>query len=320
MITGGFGFVGRHLTRMLLEKGDKVTIFDVVTGSEFLNDVMDKLTVKVGDLSNWVHVAETVKDNKIDTIYHVGAAIPPSSENNPSAAFYANIVGTFNILEAARIFGVGSVIFTSTQSSYQEGDYLIPDNFPQRPDTFYGMTKVCGERLGEAYWRRYGLNFRGVRYCIVNGPGRGGINPGQFVVWTLQMAALNRPFKVFVEPDTKASTIYVMDAAKALIDLNNAEESKLTRRVYSIVGYSITAQQLVEGIKKYLPNAKLTFRVNKEMMQKVRDLNLERTMDISPAQNDWGFEPEFDLGRTIQDYINECTKNRHLLDYQIPEF
>ena len=320
MITGGFGFVGRHLLRMLLDRGDKVTVFDVVSSSKFLKDVMDRLIVKVGNLSNWTDVAEAIKANRIDIIYHLGAAIPPLTEQDSSAAFYSNIVGTFHVLEAARLFSVSSVIFASTQSSYQDGDVFIPDDYPQRPNTFYGMTKVCGERLGEAYWRRWGVNFRGVRYCIVNGPGRGGVNPGQFVVWTLQMAALGRPFKVFVEPETEVATIYVKDAAKALIDLNDAKESRLTKRVYSLFGYSVTARQLVDAAKKYLPEAKLTFRVNEEMMQKVRDLNLPRRMDISPAEHDWGFKPQFGLDETVQDYIKECTENRSLLDYQIPEF
>lgn len=320
MITGGFGFVGRHLIRMLLDRGDKVTVFDAVSSSKFLEDVMDRLTVKVGNLSNWTDVAEAIKENRIDTVYHLGAAIPPLTEQDSSVAFYSNIVGTFHILEAARLFSVGSVIFASTQSSYREGDVFIPDDYPQRPNTFYGMTKVCGERLGEAYWRTCNVNFRGVRYCIVNGPGRGGVNPGQFVVWTLQMAALGRPFKVFVEPETEVATIYVKDAAKALIDLNDAEESRLTKRVYSLFGYAVTAQQLVDAAKKYLPETNLTFRVNEEMMQKVRDLNLPRRMDISSAEHDWGFKPQFDLDKTVQDYIKECTENRSLLDYQIPEF
>jgi len=320
MITGGFGFVGRHLTRMLLERGDKVTIFDVVPASKFLEDVMDRLTVKVGDLGNWVPVPEAGKENRIDTIYHIGAAIPPITEHDPSVAFYSNIVGTFNVLEAARLLDVHSVILASTQSSYEEGDAFIPDNYSQRPNTFYGMTKVCDERLGEAYWRKFGVNFRGVRYCIVNGPGRGGVNPGQFVIWTLQMAALGRPFKVFVEPYTEVATIYVKDAAKALIDLNDADESRLTKRVYSLFGYAVTAQQLVDVARKYLPGADLSFRVNAEMMQKVRDLNLPRRMDASPAERDWGFKPQFDLDRTLQDYIKQCAENRELLDYPIPEF
>ena len=321
LVTGGFGFVGRHLVRMLVERGDSVTAFDLIPHSPFLEDIKDKFRVKVGDLANWVHLAEAIREaGRIDTIYHVGAAIPPLTERDPSAAFNANIVGTFNVLEAARQFGVKSVIFASTQSTYSDGDAFIPDDYPQRPGTFYGMTKVCGERLGESYWRHFGVNFRGVRYCIVNGPGRGGVNPGQFVVWTLQMAALKRPFKVFVEPDVEVASIYVKDAAKALIDLNDAPESKLRQRVYGIMGYTVTARELVDVAKKYVPDADLTFRVNEEMMEKVRSLNLARRMDIEPAKQDWGFEPRFNLDRSMQDYLKECTEHRDLLNYPIPEF
>ncbi|MBN1856186.1 MAG: NAD-dependent epimerase/dehydratase family protein [Dehalococcoidia bacterium] len=320
MITGGFGFVGRHLVRMLLDKGDNVTVFDIVPSSPFLEDIKGEFAVKVGSLGNWAHVAEAITANKVDTIYHVGAAIPPLTERDPATAFDANITGTYNILEAARLFNLKSVIFASTQSSYSDGDAFIPMDFPQRPGTFYGMTKVCGERMGESYWRHFGVNFRGVRYCIVNGPGRGGVNPGQFVVWTLQMAALKRPFKVFVEPDVEVASIYVKDAAKALIDLNEADDAKLRYRVYPIMGYSVTAKQLADVAKKYVPEADISFRVNADMMAKVKSLNLARQMDISLAREDWGFKPEFDLDKSMQDYVKQCTENRELLNYEIPEF
>ena len=320
MITGGFGFVGRHLVRMLLDRGDKVTVFDMVPSSPFLEDIKGEFNARVGDLANMAHVVEVVRENRIETIYHVGAAIPPLTERDPSTAFSANVVGTQNILEVARLLGVKSVIFASTQSSYSDGDAFIPMDYPQRPGTFYGMTKVCGERLGEAYWRHFGVNFRGVRYCIVNGPGRGGVNPGQFVVWTLQMAALKRPFKVFVEPDVEVASIYVKDAAKALIDLNDADEKKLRYRVYPIMGYTVTAKQLAEVAKKYVPEADITFRVNEDMMAKVKSLNLARQMDINPARQDWGFAPQFDLDKSMADYVAQCTAHRELLDYEIPEF
>ncbi len=320
MVTGGFGFVGRHLVRMLLDRGDKVTVFDMVPSSPFLEDIKGEFNARVGDLANMAHVVEVVRENQIETIYHLGAAIPPLTERDPSTAFSTNVVGTQNILEVARLLGVRSVIFASTHSSYSDGDAFIPMDYPQRPGTVYGMTKVCGERLGEAYWRHFGVNFRGVRYCTVNGPGRGGVNPGQFVVWTMQMAALKRPFKVFVEPDVEVASIYVKDAAKALIDLNDADEKKLRYRVYPVMAYTVTGRQLADVAKKYVPEADISFRVNEDMMEKVRSLNLARRMDIEPARRDWGFAPQFDLDKSMADYVAQCTAHRNLLDYEIPEF
>ena len=320
LVTGGFGFVGRHLVRMLVEQGDKVTVFDIVPSSKFLDDIKDRFSFRLGDLGNWVHVAETVRDNQIDIIYHLAAAVPPLSETSPATAFYSNVMGTFNILEAARLFDVKRVIFTSTQSSYSEGDMLIPDDFPQRPNTFYGITKVCGERLGEGYWMKHKVDFRGVRYPIVNGPGRMLEVPGQYVVWAQQMPALGRPFKVFVEPDTEVPTLYVKDAAKALIDLAEADGSRLTLRVYSLLGYSITAQGLVELVKKHIPKADLSFRVNEAIMEQLRKLSIGRCMDSSAAKRDWGFKPAFGPEEALQDYIKQCTEYRNLLDYPIPDW
>jgi len=320
LVTGGFGFVGRHLVRMLVERGDAVTVFDRAGNSPYLDDIKNRFKVKLGDFENLSHALEAVRDNAIDTIYHVGALIPPRSEWDPSFCFNANVLGTYHFLEAARLCGVKSFIYASTQSTYSDGDRFIPDDYPQRPNTFYGMTKLCGERLGEAYWQHHGVNFRGVRYCIVNGPGRTGVTPGMFVVWTLQMAALGRPFKVFVEPDVEVASIYVKDAAKVLIDLNDADETRLTRRVYNSMSYTVTARQLVDVAKKYIPGANLTFRVNEEMMGKIRALSLNRVMDLEPAQRDWGYRPSFDLDRTMQDYIAECKAHRALIDVPIPQF
>ena len=55
-------------------------------------------------------------------------------------------------------------------------------------------------------------------------------------------------------------------------------------------------------------------------MAKVKSLTLARQMDISPAREDWGFKPEFDLDKSMQDYVKQCTENRELLNYEIPEF
>ncbi|MFC1992753.1 NAD-dependent epimerase/dehydratase family protein [Chloroflexota bacterium] len=319
MITGGFGFIGRHLARMLLEKGDNVTIFDVVPGTPFLEDVMDKLTVKIGNLEDLVQVASTVQENKIDNIYHLGAILPPASEQNPSRTFATNVTGTFNVLEAARMFKVKNVLFTSTMVTYQKGDMFVPDDYPQRPETFYGMSKVCGERMGEVYWQKHGVNFRGVRYTIVNGPGRGGIAPGQIVVWTFQAAAMGKPFKAFLEADTEMGTIYVKDAAKLLIDLKDADESKLTRRVYTLPSTMISPQRLIDVAKKHVPGADISYKVNENMMNMVNSLNMARRLDPSLAEQDWNAKLAYDLDETMKDYIKQGKEFRNLLDYPIPE-
>ena len=86
------------------------------------------------------------------------------------------------------------------------------------------------------------------------------------------------------------------------------------------MGYTVTPQQLVDVAKKHVPGADLTFRVNEDMMEKVRSLNLARRMDIEPAKQDWGFKPEYDLDKSMQDYVAQCNAHRQLLDYPIPEF
>ena len=88
------------------------------------------------------------------------------SERRPWASFQANVVGTFNIFEAARLEKVKAVLYSSTIATYSKDipSTVIDDFTLQRPTTMYGATKVFGELLGRVYARKYGIDFRGVRF------------------------------------------------------------------------------------------------------------------------------------------------------------
>jgi len=90
--------------------------------------------------------------------------------------------------------------------------------------------------------------------------------------------------------------------------------------VYSLLGYSITARELVELVKKHIPDADLSFRVNEAIMEQLRKLSISRCMDSSAAERDWGFKPTFGPEEALLDYIKQCTEHRHLLDYPIPDW
>ena len=95
------------------------------------------------------------------------------SDEDPSGALQTNVMGTFHVLEAARIFQVRQVIFSSSIGVYGGGieSDEITDTSLQRPAFFYGATKSFGENMGHFYKRKYGLDFRGVRYPSIVGPG-----------------------------------------------------------------------------------------------------------------------------------------------------
>ena len=96
------------------------------------------------------------------------------AERYPVSAFRTNLVGTFNVLEAVRLFGVGMVIFASSIATFGEGvSDPVSNEATQKPMTMYGVTKVASERLGEYYCGRFGVNFRALRLPSIVGVGRG---------------------------------------------------------------------------------------------------------------------------------------------------
>jgi len=133
---------------------------------------------------------------------------------NPLAAYMVNANGTFHILEAARLFGVEKVIFLSTITTYGSGiPERVNDDVVQRPQTIYGVTKVFGERLGEYYHRKFGINFRGVRFPAIIGPGRDGDGASSYsspIVVLLFKSQQQVGFnQVYIDEATRIPLLYI---------------------------------------------------------------------------------------------------------------
>lgn len=313
LVTGGLGFIGFHLARLLQQQGEEVVIFDVASRSR-LSDALDRdIKVVRGDLGNLVHVLEAVKDNSIDCIYHAGAMLPPVTEQSPSAAYMVNVAGTVNVLEAARLLEVQRVIYPSTLAVFgRDVPEVVPNDARQRPPSMYGVTKVCCERLGEYYRKRYGVDFRGVRLTPLLGMGRFDSAQSAYTYRAVQEAALGHPYTIYVDADTTIALIYVKDAARALIDLRHADREKLTERVYNLHGMSITAQGLVDAIKKYIPDAQIDFKPDREMIRLVE--NLPARLDDSLARKDWNWAPRHSLDEAVKDLIDDIQRHRDLYE------
>ena len=147
LITGGAGFVGLEVARQLLADGETdITVFSRNPSARRLGDLADKVTAVAGDVGNFSHVLDVVKASKPRVIYHLGAMLSAPSDADPAAAIQTNAMGTFYVLEAAKLFEVEQVIFSSSVGTYGYGlsDDPIDDMTIQRPMSFYGATKAFG--------------------------------------------------------------------------------------------------------------------------------------------------------------------------------
>ena len=303
LITGGFGFLGRSLVQRLVEMGEEVVVFDLAGDPTGSLKPKDGVTRVRGDIIHLSHLLDTAQKNRVDRIYHTAALLPPVSEENLNAAFAVNVGGTVNVLEAARILGLKQVIFISSIATYGPGlPRLVNEDRPQHPLNMYGVTKVCGERLGEQYHRTYGLDFRALRFPPILGPGRRDSAPSAFSYLAIREPALGRPYTVYVKAETRLPLLYLKDAVQGLISLKDAGENRLGRRIYNIGGLFPSAGELVSQVRKHIPEARIDYQPHANSMKIIESWPL---LDDTRAREEWGWRPGYSLEKSIEDFISE---------------
>ncbi len=308
LITGGTGFIGAGIARKMVERGREVVLFEVYPNLNIIEDIRNKVEFVRGDVSNWAEVLDTVKSYNIKEIYHTAALLSDNAEKFPHKAYQVNATGTWHVLEAARLFEVEKVIFTSTVGTY--GDHVstpVANHAPQFPRIMYGTTKVAGERLGEYYFYRFGVNFRGIRFPSVIGPGRGAGGVSAYTTLTIQMPAQGQAFDIYVSPESSLPVLYIDDAVRALIMLSEAPEENLSSRMYNLKGTACTAQEIVDQVTKFIPDARLRFVPDEKITEMVD--RVPALMDDSLAKKDWGWEESFELASLIKTFIEGVQKH-----------
>jgi threonine 3-dehydrogenase len=307
LITGGAGMVGRQLSRLLLARGDTVCVMDVAPASRLPADIRDRVSVVRADLSNWAEVIDGVRTTRPDTIYHIGALMPPASEQAHATAYAVNVGGTVNVLEAARLFRVGTVVYSSTTATFPPGlPEGCPNDYAQLPVTMYGVTKVCSERLGEYYHRRYAVDFRAVRFLSILGPGRvAGSGWSAYTSLVIEECVKGNPYVLKVNRDLRLRFIYVKEAALSLMRLGDAAASSLTTRCYNLDGFSASTEEIVDAVRRHVPGARISYEFDADY-QRVMDTqygNIQRRMDDSLARRDWGWQASYTLDEAVRDFV-----------------
>jgi len=205
--------------------------------------------------------------------------------------------------------GVKKVIFSSTLATYGSDirDPVIDDYTLQRPTLFYGCTKVFSELMGRFYKRKFGLDFRGVRYPAIIGPGVKTPGIVQYNAWAIEEAAKGNPFKIWVTPETRCAAMYYKDAALSIVKCAEAPLERVKMVVYIVGGLYFSAQELVDTIKKFIPGAKLEFAPDMEKVEIIKGLS--KPIDTRYAREELGWVDQYLLDRTIEDFIKEFREN-----------
>lgn len=308
MITGGTGFLGAEICRLLVEDGQRPVLLDPAPARGRLLELQPHFLHVPASLTNLPVLINTVREHNVETVYHLGGLLSLPSEQNPWAAFEVNVVGTYNLLEACRLSGVGKLIFASSIAVYGEGlsGDAITDDSLQRPASIYGAGKVFSELQGRFYARRFGLDFRGLRVPSVVGPGFRVAHMSIYNCWAIEHPLRGLPYQVPVEPETRCPTLYYKDAARAFHLLGKADAAAMKTKVYNVAGQSpaYTAAQLVEAVRAQAPQADLSFAPDANISQLLQAIG-RLALDDSPARREWGWKPAFELEGMVADFAAE---------------
>ena len=315
LITGGTGFIGSYLAKQLIEKGEEPVLLDIAPPGIMIDSVSGRFRFVQGSLGNLSILINCFKDFGVSRIFHLGGMLSVPSENNPWAAFDTNIMGTYNILEAARITGVKQIIYGSTVATYSKGikTGVIDDDTIQRPTSMYGITKVCSEMLGRFYRRRFDIDFRGIRIPSVVGPGSRTEHMSIYNAWAIEYPLKGKPYILKCDPETRCPIIYFKDVSRALMMLADADINSIPTMIYNLAGIypAVSAKELTDEIIKQIPEAILTFKPEPKIVELLKELG-SLSFDDSCAKNEWGWKIAYPLSELIEDFILEFNTNKEL--------
>jgi len=310
LITGGTGYVGSELARLLVEQGEKVVLFDIMINRFRIADIERECKIIQGDLSNYSQVMNAVKDNDVTEIYHLGSILTNASDLNPWGSFQTNVIGTYNVLEAARIFKIEKMMFTSTFGTFGLLlDEVLTDVSIQRPITFYGCGKLYCEGLGRYYNRKFGLDFRSIRYAQMVGPGVR--TQGHWAPAMIENAISGKVNEcMYAFPETAISMIYVKDAARAAKMILQAPQENIRMMNYNVAGIPdfVTAAELESALVNRYKDTKVVYKPDASLEEIGNDFRTLKRFDDRYARDEWGWYPEYDsVDRIIGAFETDIT-------------
>lgn len=317
LVTGSLGQIGSELVDRLQELyGDKNVIASDVRKTG--NGMPDNSIFEVLDVTDGKRFYEIAKKYNVDTIIHLAALLSSVGEQNPQKAWHINMGGLYNALEVSR--ELGCALFTPS-SIAAFGPSTPKDNTPQdtlqRPDTIYGITKVSGELLCDYYHKKYGVDTRGVRFPgLISYKTLPGGGTTDYAVEIYYEALKRKEYTCYIEENTKMDMMYMPDAIDAIIDLMEADPTKLLHRnAFNITAMSFSPKEIGEEIKKFIPDFRIKYDID-PIRQEIAE-SWPNCIDATAAKEQWGFKAKYDLSSMTEDMLDKLSRKLQV-EYKPP--
>jgi nucleoside-diphosphate-sugar epimerase len=284
-----------------------------------------------GDILDRSLLSRLVAEYEIECIFHLAALLSTRSEFTPEQAHRVNVEGTLELLRLASeqsqwrgepvqfifpssiaVYGLPTLEAKARYSRVREWEWT-------NPTTMYGCNKLYCELLGSYLSQHYKqlsaekpvmIDFRSLRF------------PGLISAFTLpsggtsdyapemvHAAAKGEPYRSFVAPEVQIPFMAMPDAIHALLRLAAAPKESLTRLVYNVTSFSLTAAEVRDLVLSAFPDARIEFAPDKKRQAIVDTWPAD--LDDTAARRDWKWEPEYDAERAFQEYLVPNIRKRY---------
>src|SRR6056297_538343 len=253
LVTGGAGFIGSHLVDLLLAQGHQVVVLDNFSTGKLNNlpSADSALSVINGDIR--CHATVEQASTGCDAIVHLAAvASVQASVDDPCSTHQVNLVGTLNLLEAAKKQGIERFIYASSAAVYGDTQELPVSEVTQlKPLTPYAVDKLAGEYYIDFYRRQYDLKPVIFRFFNIFGPRQDPSSPYSGVISIfLQRALVEQPITVFGDGEQTRDFVYVADLVK-LLEQSVTTSKTIVEPMNVGNGKQTTLNQLLAAIQDF---------------------------------------------------------------------
>ncbi len=298
LVTGGAGFIGSNVAKLLLDEGHAVVILDnLSSGYEKNLRALDGSEFIEGDVTD-LELLQRVT-NGVDVVFHLAASVGNTrSIEDPLTDANVNVIGTLKVLEAAREAGCRKVVFSSSAGIFGELKTLpIREDHQVEPDSPYGASKLGAEKLCLAYSKLYPLEAVCLRYFNVYGPNQRYDAYGNVIPVFVHQILDGTPLTIFGDGDQTRDFVNVWDVAHANFAAGLKEGLSGAFNIAS--GEAITINDLV-GILGDVSGVEPTIGYGPPRAGDVRD----SLADISAADEAFGYAATVPIKEGLAEYVN----------------
>ncbi|MHB8619838.1 MAG: NAD-dependent epimerase/dehydratase family protein, partial [Chloroflexota bacterium] len=313
LVTGGAGFVGSYVVRGLVEAGANVVVYDLAqpTGqmAYLLRDVRERVVYERGQILDLPSLLAVARRHHVDAVFHAAALYDPEySLANPYITYQVNVEGTLNVLETARLEGIGRVVLSSSIAVYPDKRYEPLDEAHPissisggHPLGHYGSSKAAAELAGLTYYTHNQVDFVALRFSAVYGFGM------RYPMYVKPMVenSLQGQASVFATgaPMPRDYT-HVKDIAQAVVKAVSAPADALRQRVFLVGSGEVrTAGDVAAVVRGLVPGARIEIGAGLTDLER-GDAAARGMLDLSATRQQIGYAPVFNLERGVADYVD----------------